>query len=378
MRSQKNTNADVIVIGGGLIGCSIALRLAQAGQRVAVFERGAPGCEASSAGAGMIAPQGETAEPNGFYRLCAASRDLYPSFVREVEELSAASVGFCPEATLFAAMDEPQAAELDRIYAAQTKAGLPLEHLAAEEARRRAPQLSPDVRSALVIAGDHRVDNEHLVAALAEACRRLGVGFHLHTEVTRLISGNDGRVTNIEARNGTETERHSAAVFVLAAGAWSAELASTLGISIPMRPCRGQLIEFEGAEDFSLTLRCGHHYLVPRSGGRLVAGSNMEYAGFEKAVTGGGLRGVLAAIELIAPRTAQLRFRRAWAGFRPDSGDHLPVLGFAGPSNLVFATGHFRNGILLTPITAKLIAEMILTGSPSMSLDSYSPLRFRA
>ncbi|MGH9436285.1 MAG: glycine oxidase ThiO [Terriglobia bacterium] len=377
MRSQKNTNADVIVIGGGLIGCSIALRLAQAGQRVAVFERGVPGCEASSAGAGMLAPQGETAEPDGFYRLCAASRDLYPSFVREVEELGAASVGFCPEATLFAALDDAQAAELDRIYAAQTKAGLPLERLSAEDVRRRAPQLSPDVRSAVVIAGDHRVDNERLVAALAEACRRVGVIFHPHTAVTRLISGN-GRVTNIEARNGTEAERHSAAVFVLAAGAWSAELASTLGISIPMRPCRGQLIEFEGAEDFSLTLRCGHHYLVPRSAGRLVAGSNMEYAGFEKAVTGGGLRGILAAVERIAPRTAQLRFRRAWAGFRPDSGDHLPILGYAGPSNLIFATGHFRNGILLTPITAKLVAEMILSGSSSISLEAYSPLRFLA
>lgn len=135
-------------------------------------------------------------------------------------------------------------------------------------------------------------------------------------------------------------------------------------------------MEFEGAERLSVTLRAGHHYLVPRSGGRLVAGSIMEYAGFENAVTGEGLKSILTAAERITPCLRRLRFRRAWAGFRPDTPDHLPILGYGEYRNLVFATGHFRNGILLTPITAKLISELILKGAASEPLELYRPDRF--
>ncbi|MDE3181023.1 MAG: glycine oxidase ThiO [Acidobacteriota bacterium] len=375
MDLKLNRSTDAIVMGGGLIGCSIALRLAQAGRSVAIFERSEPGCEASSAGAGMIAPQGETTEPDDFYYLCAASRDLYAAFAAEVEELSGESVFFCREGTLFAALDDKQEEELDRIFTAQSKAGLPVTRLSAADALRRAPQLNRDVRGALDMPGDYRVDNERLAFALAQACRRTGVVFHSHTTVTRLTSRN-GRVEAIEAHNESGPASYSAGTFVLAAGAWSAELASTLGISIPMTPCRGQLIEFTGAEDFCVTLRAGHCYLVPRSAGRLVVGSIMEYVGFEKAVTGGGLNAIIEAAVRLAPRTRGLIFRRAWSGFRPDTADHLPVLGRSQLPNLVIATGHFRNGILLTPITAKLISELILHGSPSIPLDAYSPLRF--
>lgn len=377
MNSGARKSADAMVIGGGLIGCAIALRLAQAKLRVILVDRGVPGCEASSAGAGMIAPQGETIQPDALYTLCAASRDLYPAFAAEVEDLSGQSVGFSQEGTLFAALDESQAAEIDRVYHAQVAAGLTVERLASDDAHRLCPQLSPANLGALLMAGDHRVDNEALAIALQAACRRAGVTFHLHTTVGRLRT-RGGRVESAEAQNGDQAVSFAAGVFILAAGAWSGEIAASLGIPIATRPCRGQLIELEGADDFSLTLRAGHHYLVPRSGGRLVAGSNMEYVGFSKAVTAAGLSSILVSAEKMVPSLGRMQVRRAWAGLRPDTADHLPILGRADPDNLVLATGHFRNGILLTPVTAKLISELIVNGSSPMPIEEYSPARFGA
>ncbi|HEV2417866.1 MAG TPA: glycine oxidase ThiO [Terriglobia bacterium] len=371
--AAKN-NPDVLIVGGGLIGCSIALRLAQAGLRVHVYERGEPGCGASGAGAGMIAPDSETAEPKAFHALCARSRDLYAAFAAEMEELSGQRVEFHADGTVVAAFDDGEVAELRRVYEARKKEGLAIERLSSEEARQRVPCLSAAVREAIVIAGESRIDNEFLVATLVEACRRAGVIFHTHTTVSRFIA-RDGAVESIEV-DGTPATACAAGMFVLAAGAWCADLAASAQMRVPVIPCRGQLIEFEGAANFSTTLRAGHHYLVPRSGGRLVAGSIMEYAGFENAVTGEGLISILKAAERIAPCVKQLRFRRAWAGFRPDTPDHLPILGYGEYRNLIFATGHFRNGILLTPITAQLISELILSGSHVEMLAPYSPGRF--
>ncbi len=373
---NKETH-DVIVIGGGLIGCSIALRLAQQKIRVSVFDQGKPGAEASSAGAGMIAPQGETTQPDPFYELCAASRDLYADFVAEIEELSGRKVGLRREGTLMAALDETQRHGLQKIHEAQTKAGLKVERLSPEEARKRSPQLSSQIREALFIPEDYWIDNVRLMEALEQACLRAGVSFYPHAKVTRLITSN-GEVESVEscAEPSSVPFHHAAGQFVLAAGAWSGKIASTLGISLPVKPCRGQMMEFEGATDFPFVLRAAHHYLVPRSGGRVIAGSTMEYAGFEKAVTGEGLRSILKGAVRIAPMVKELRFRAAWSGLRPDTEDHLPILGYGEITNLVFATGHFRNGILLTPITAQLISELILQGSASRPMEIYSPARF--
>jgi glycine oxidase len=362
----------VIVVGGGLIGCAIAFRLAQQKLRVRVFDRGQPGCEASSAGAGMIAPQGETVEPDGFYQLCAASRDLYPRFATEIEEISDQTVNLRRDGTLMIALDESERMELNTIYDGQTRAGLPIERLSASEVRREIPQVSENVQAGLLVRGDHWVDNEALVQALETACRKCGVVFHPNTAVSRFNL--DGRkVGSIETG---DQARHQAGMFVLAAGAWSGELASSLDLRLPVVPCRGQMMEFDGADGFPLALRASHCYLVPRSGGRLAAGSNMEYAGYQKSVTGEGLLTVLAGATRMAPSVKELRFRRAWAGLRPDTGDHRPILGLGKFENLIFATGHFRNGILLTPVTAKLISELIATGSSSIPIDAYSPRRF--
>jgi glycine oxidase len=375
--SKSAHTCDVVIIGGGLIGASIALRLAQAKMKVCVLDRGEPGGEASSAAAGMIAPQGETAEPDEFFDLGAASRDLYPQFVDEVEALSGQTVGYRRDGALLVAADDEQSRELDKIYVGQTRYGLPLERISADEARRRVGESSLEIASALFVAGDHWLDNERLIQALIEACRRLGVTFYERTSATKIIRRN-GRAESVETRqtSGTTVTTFSSQHFILAAGCWSAELSAPLGMPLQAQPCRGQMIEFEGRRELPLVVRSGHHYLVPRSHGKVLAGTTAEYVGFEKEVTADGLRSIIEGISRWAPWVKDLRFRRAWAGLRPDTSDHLPILGRGELENLVFATGHFRNGILLAPITAHLITELILSGSTSRSIEAYGPSRF--
>jgi len=377
-RDSLSPSADVIVIGGGLIGCSIALRLAQGKLRVCVLERGDPSEEASAAAAGMIAPQGETVEPDAFFELCAASRDLFSDYVAEIEELSGQDVGYRRDGTLLVGIDAAECGELGKIYEAQSRQGLPIERLEPEEIRHRVSGLSDAIRSGLFIPGDHWVDNERLSAAIVVACRRLGVDIRAQHAVTKLnVQG--GRVESVEAITSPDPKglaTLAADQFVLAAGCWSAALTDPLGIKLSMQPCRGQMMEFDAPADLPLVVRAGHHYLVPRAGRRILAGTTAEYVGFEKAVTAGGLRSVITGVERIAPFVKDLKFRRAWSGLRPDTADHLPIIGRGEIPNLLFATGHFRNGILLAPITAQLISELILKGSPSRPLDAYDPTRF--
>ena len=375
---DNSRSADVIVIGGGLIGSSIALRLAQAKLRVLVFDRGEPGAEASSAAAGMIAPQGETPEPDAFFALCAASHALYPDFVSEIEELSGQKVGFRREGSLLVAIEERQVAELEKLFWTQTRAGLPLERLTPADLQYKMPGLSSEIRLALGVSEDYWVDNEKLTQAVIEAAQRLGVRFHAHSPVKDL-SVREDRVEAIHAISGhagSETTLFSAGCFVLAAGCWSEGLAAQAGLVLPMRPCRGQMMEFESPHELPYVVRAGTHYLVPRSARRVVVGTTAEYAGFEKAVTAEGLQSILNGAIGLAPFLKDCTFRRAWAGLRPDTADHLPVLGYSKLQNLILATGHFRHGILLAPITAQQISELVLARATSLSLEAYRPTRF--
>jgi glycine oxidase len=368
----------VIVIGGGLIGSSIALRLAQAKLRVLVFDRGEPGAEASSAAAGMIAPQGETPEPDAFFALCAASHALYPDFVSEIEELSGQEVGFRREGSLLVAVEEKQVAELENLFWTQTRAGLPLERLTPAGLQNKMPGLSSEIRLALGISEDYWVDNEKLTRAVIEAAQRLGVRFYAHCPV----EGMNVRDNHVEAIHtnpghaGGETTLFSAGCFVLAAGCWSEGLAAQVGLALPMRPCRGQMMEFESPHELPYVVRAGIHYLVPHTARRIVVGTTAEYAGFEKAVTAEGLQSILNGAMRFAPFLKDCTFRRAWAGLRPDTADHLPVLGYSKLQNLILATGHFRHGILLAPVTAQQISELVLARSTSLSLEAYRPTRF--
>jgi glycine oxidase len=376
----SSRTADVTVIGGGLIGSSIALRLAQAKLRVLVFDRGEPGAEASSAAAGMIAPQGETTEPDAFFAFCSTSRDLYPSYVEEIEELSGQKVDYSRRGCLMVAVEENEVAALEKIFVAQTRAGLPLERLNPAGLQHKMPGLSSEIQLALGVSGDHWLDNEKLTQAVIEAARRLGVTFHAHCPVASLrIRENRVEGIHVESgRAGRNPTLFSAARFVLAAGCWSGRLAAQAGLPLPMQPCRGQMMEFESPREIPHVVRAGTHYFVPRSGRRVVVGTTAEYTGFEKAVTAGGLLSILSGAIKFAPFLKDCTFRRAWAGLRPDTADHLPLLGHGTLANLILATGHFRHGILLAPLTAQVVAELVLTGSASLSLEAYRPTRFMA
>ncbi len=369
LETLDSRHPDAVVVGGGLIGSSIALRLAQAGLRVSVLDRGPAGQEASSAAAGMIAPQAEKMGPAKFGELCGLSHSLYPEFAAEVEALSGHVVNYRRDGTLLVALDDEQVREIDDIEA--DAASPAIERLDSQAAQRRVPGLASDIRSALFLAGDHWVDNERLTRAVIEAARRQGVTFQENTPVRRIH-------VRHERMEGAETDRERIACgeVILAAGCWSGTLAATAGVELPMEPCRGQMLEFELDSPLPVVVRGGHSYLVPRDGNRVVVGTTAEYAGFDAAVTAGGIAEVLRAALRLAPFLAGGCFRRAWAGLRPDTADHLPILGPCGISGLTLATGHFRNGILLAPVTARLIADIVVNKSSPPVLESFAAERF--
>lgn len=374
---DSTERADIVIIGGGIIGSAIALRLAQSGASVIVIDRGEPCSEASGAAAGMIAPQGEVIEPEAFSQLCHASRDLYPEFVSEVEELSGDRVNYRRDGTLLVAIDQHECEELEHIYRTQTALGMPLERLSNDHALERFSGLSPRIKLALFVEGDHWIDPQRLTRAVIKAGELSGVTYYWNCAVTGFTVKGD-HVENVRALplGHSEEAVFSARRIVLAAGCWSGALAETLGLCIPTVPCHGEMIEFETPVDIPYVVRAGINYLVPRGPQVAVAGGTAKWGTFEKVVTAGGLHSIIQGITRILPIAKDFKFRRAWAGLRPDTKDHLPILGFGPMRNLVFATGHFRNGILLAPITARLGAELVLTGAPSHSLELYSPERF--
>ena len=370
--SQKSPNSrhpDAVVIGGGLIGSSIALRLAQAGMLVTVFDRGPAGREASSAAAGMIASQAEKMGSPDFEDLCRLSHGIYPEFAAEMESLSGQKVNYRRDGTLLLALDDGQSRELDEIE--RRAASGTVERLDSEQLRRRVPGLAPDIRGGLFLSGDHWVNNERLTQSVIAAARNQGVVYREHTPVRRIQVSHD-RAEGIEA----DPDRVAAGEVVLAAGCWSGTLAATAGIEIPMEPCRGQMLEFELESALPVVVRAGHSYLVPREGNVVVVGTTAEYVGFDAVVTADGIAEVLGAALGFAPYLGKGRFRRAWAGLRPDTADHLPVLGRCGIDGLTFATGHFRNGILLAPVTARLMADVVANKYASPLLESFGAERF--
>lgn len=372
MPEHSSRTADVLIIGGGIIGGSIAWRLAQAGMKVTLLDRSGHGMEASSAAAGMLAPLGEMIAHQTFAELCVASRSLYPRFAAEIEEASGHNAGYRHDGALLVALDEKVEEELKEVHRAQSAQGFTLHPLTAAEVHARAEGLSPDVRSGLFIPDDHWVDNERLMRALLIACQRAGVRLEAGCAVHKFTTKGD-HIERVAAGNDAS---FTARTYVLAAGSWSGEIAEGMGINLPVTPCCGQMMEFEARRELPFVVRTGIHYLVPRPERRILVGTTAEYTGFEKAVTAQGLLSILQGAARLAPLIRDCRFLRAWAGLRPDTADHLPILGYGGIENLVFATGHFRNGILLAPVTAEVIADLILKGTTSRPLEAYRPTRF--
>jgi glycine oxidase len=364
--------ADALVVGGGVMGCGIGLRLAQAGVRVTVLERSIPGAEASSAAAGILGPQLEAEGPGPFLELCLRSRGMYRAFAQELLELSGIDVAYLPCGAFRAGMDEADVHRIEAAIAWQKALGLRAELLSGEEVRNLEPALAPGILAAAHFPDDHQVDNRLLVRALSMAAARAGVQFR--TGYVRALLCEGDRCNGVDLDGGEER----AGAVVVAAGSWTGLLAGVGLDPQTVRPARGQMVELSARlPPFSHVVAGDQGYLVPRRDGRVIAGSTMELVGFEKQVTAQGLAGILSLAVRLCPSLAGAPVQQTWAGLRPYTEDHLPILGAAPMRGLFLATGHFRNGILLTPITARLIAELLLGKTPAVDLHPFRLERFR-
>lgn len=363
--------ADVIVVGGGVMGCGIALRLRQAGVRVTILERAIPGAEASSAAAGILAPQWEAEGPGPFLDLCLKSRALYAGLAAELRELTGVDIGYRPCGLLRVAFDASDVAHLKQTLAWQQGLGLRAELLDEAQAHEAEPHLSERALAALHFPDDHQVDNRLLVRALTMAAARTGATFR--SGYVRGVLEEKGRVVGVDV----DGESLRADAVVLAAGAWSGLVQGVPMDPRVVRPARGQMIQLQTRLPvLSRIVTSRKGYVVPRADGRVICGSTMEFAGFDKQVTADGLSRILGMALELCPALGSAPVDSTWAGFRPWTEDHLPILGPGPLPGLVLATGHFRNGILLTPLTAKLAAQVVLGEKPSEELSPFRYDRF--
>lgn len=364
-----------IIVGGGIIGCSVAWRLAAEGVSTTVLERGRIGQEASWAAAGMIAPQAEAEGPGPFFDFCLKARDAFEAIVDRLVNESGVDPEYDRAGILYVALDPAERTELERRARWQRAAGAPVEELSGAEARRIEPALSPHALYALHLPTNRRTDNRKLTQAYAAAACKAGAEL-LEGARVDAIATRGGRAAGVVIDDGAVRE---ADVVVVAAGAWAGEIRGMEGDRVRLHPVRGQIVCFEtqpgtlGPALFSL-----RGYLVPRRDGRLLAGSTMEEAGYDKTVTLAGIEKIARGAAAIVPGLGALPFRQAWAGLRPATRDLLPVLG-PSPSvpNVLWAAGHFRSGILLSALTGEIIADLVAGRRPAIDLAPFSAARLK-
>jgi len=355
------------------MGCAVALRLAQRGLRVTVIERGIPGAEASSAAAGILGPQMEAEGPGPLLDLGLRSRALYPALASELHDATGIDVGYSKSGVLAVALTDEDQAELGARRTWQIARGLRVEMLTGAAARELEPALAPEVRGALRFVDEAQVSARELARAFSQAAAAAGAVF-LQGRYVRRVVVSGGAATGVEL----DGEVLPAGVVVVAAGSWSA-LVEGGGIAAQVvRPARGQMVSIETRPPLfrHVVSLHGRGYLVPRRDGTVLAGSTVEMAGFRKEVTVGGLAQILGLARTLVPALGEAPVTSTWSNFRPYTEDHLPVLGTTPVRGLVLATGHFRNGILLAPITAEAIAELVATGRSAVDLSPFSVTRF--
>jgi glycine oxidase len=337
---------------------------------VCLLERAGLGSEASSAAGGMLLPQVEADGHDDFFALACRSRDLYPSLAVALRDETGIDIELDTTGTLYLALNEHDYEEIEKRYHWQTGAGLTVELLTSAVARELEPCISESTFGALLFPNDIQVENRRLITALSNSVNALGVKTLTETTVEALL---------IESRRirGVQTSRGviKSQTVVLAAGAWSSFLLQSAPI---ITPVRGQMVCLESKPQLTRhVIFSPRGYLVPRQDGRLLAGSTSENAGFAKRVTAAGIVSILRHALEISPAAANLPIVDTWAGLRPRAADGLPVLGPCGEiDGLIYATGHYRNGILLAPLTADLISEAIVAGKTSPLLAPFSPDRF--
>src|SRR5262245_5521579 len=370
---------DVVVVGGGAIGLASAWRLAQSGLDVTVCDPD-PGSEATHASAGMLAPATEAHYgEDRLLRLNLASAARWAAFAAELEAESGAPVGYRTCGSLVVAFDADDVRVLRDLTAFLGELGLDAEGLTGSGCRAVEPALAPGVRSGLRVAGDHQVDNRLLATALLAALAGRGVAVH-HAAVTRIdVDGGTVRGVQLDDGTGVQADR-----VVLAAGCWSAGIEGLpLDARPPVRPVKGQILRLQGPADDPVLrgnvrglVRGRSFYLVPRASGRIVVGATVEEQGFDTTVTVDGIHRLLHDAAVLVPALLDLELAETLAGLRPGTPDNEPIVGLTSVEGLVVATGHHRNGILLTPVTADGVAGLLGAGPEVPELDGFGPERF--
>ncbi len=374
------TGYDAIVVGGGAIGCAIAWRLALTSRRVVIFERGEVGREATYAAGGMLAPLSEADEDDDFLHLCRASLALYPRFASELATASGIDIEYRREGTLYLSLNSDDDEELDHRFAWQRSAGIDVARLTPEQTLALEPSLNPALRFALSFPDDHQVNNRRLIEALRLASVAAGVTIKAGSPVSRLLIE---PIAGVPTITGVITNRGTtrSPLVIIAAGCWSSLLFETSGISpSPWRigPVRGQMVSIRTPADrLRRVIYSRRGYLVPRLDGTIIAGSTTEHAGYDCLITPRGMATIIGNAGEMMPSFGDYPLAGTWAGLRPHTADSLPIIG-PDPRirGLLHATAHYRNGILLTPLTAELIVSLVDRGRTSLDLAPFSPGRF--
>ncbi|MGW0829895.1 glycine oxidase ThiO [Streptomyces prunicolor] len=374
--------SDVLVVGGGIIGLVTAWRAAQRGFSTAVLDP-EPGGGAAQVAAGMLAAVTELHYgEQTLLALNLASADRYPDFAAELTDLTGIDLGYRRCGTLAVALDADDRAHLRERHALQRRSGLDSEWLSGRECRRLEPMLAPGVRGGLRVDGDHQVDPRRLAGALVAACERAGVVLH-RTWAERLTVERD-RATGVVTREG---EALGASQVVLAGGSLSGQLKGVPDdVLPPVRPVKGQVLRLTVPErhvpflnrTVRAMVRGSQVYLVPRENGELVVGATSEELGWDTTVTAGGVYELLRDAHELVPGITELPLTETRAGLRPGSPDNAPLLGPTALPGLLLATGHYRNGVLLTPVTGDALAHALSTGELPDEARPFTPKRFGA
>jgi glycine oxidase len=374
--ANNDGSPEVLVIGGGVIGLSIAWRARECGMSVTVLERERTGGGTSRVAAGMLAPVAEAEFGEGGRRALALglrAAALWPEFAEHLQAAAQIDVGLLRTGTLLLARDADEAGELERQIAFRDSLGLTTKRLRASEAREREPALAPTMRLALEAPDDHSVDPRRVLDALRAACVSAGVRIREHARVVRLeTDGAEERVTGAvladegdtnAGKAASEQELVAAGEVVLATGAWSGEVAGLPAHArVPVRPVRGQLLRLRdpaGPGLLSRVVRFESGYVVPRADGRYVLGATVEERGFDVQPDAGGVYELLREAHELLPGVSELKLEELCVGLRPGTPDNAPIIGRARLDGLTWATGHHRNGILLAPLTSELVVALL-------------------
>ena len=364
--------SHVIVVGAGVIGCAVAYELARRGSRVQVIDRREVGQGATQASAGVLAPYITAHEGSALLELGGRSLELYDEFVSRVVDDSGSTVQYVRSGTLEVALDNASVNRLQRMAGIYRDRGIVAEYLDKKAIHQEEPQLSSSVLSGLVVESHGFVGATDLTSALRRAAGAHGVTFTPSTSAAR-VSSRDGTL-QVE----TAVDTVSCDAVVMAAGSWSGQVEAEGEEAIPVRPVRGQLLHLgwpkSPPERVIWTDQC---YLVPWTDGSVLIGATVEDVGFDERATVAGVQQLIDMTCEIIPTARKAWFQGVRVGLRPGTPDDLPAI---GPSErlpgLFYATGHFRNGVLLAPLTARIVADYLLDGKRDKALEVTSLSRF--